>query len=84
MVFTSDGGGQVIAARKPIVGAERVARAMRALSKAGGEAAIVDVNGMPGVLAVGGGEATVVSFTIDDGRIVAIDAVRNPDKLRLP
>ena len=28
--------------------------------------------------------ATVISFTIDDGRIVAIDAVRNPDKLRLP
>ena len=39
---------------------------------------------MPGVLAVGGGEATVVSFTVDDGRIVAIDAMRNPDKLRLP
>ena len=39
---------------------------------------------MPGVLAVDGGLATVISFTIDDGRIVAIDAVRNPDKLRLP
>jgi RNA polymerase sigma-70 factor (ECF subfamily) len=85
VVFTADGGGHAVAARKPLVGANRVARAIRALSKAGaGELAIVDVNGMPGVLAVGGGEATVISFTIDDGRIVAIDAVRNPDKLRLP
>jgi RNA polymerase sigma-70 factor (ECF subfamily) len=39
---------------------------------------------MPGALSVEGGMATVISFTIDDGRIVAIDAVRNPDKLRLP
>ena len=83
-VLTTDGGGVVTAARKPIVGAERVARAIRALSKNAGEAAIVDVNGMPGVLAISGGVATVISFTIDDGRIVAIDSVRNPDKLRLP
>jgi RNA polymerase sigma-70 factor (ECF subfamily) len=85
VVFTADGGGQATASRKPIVGAERVARAMRALAKTGAaEVAIVDVNGMPGVLAVGRGEVTVVSFTLDDGRIVAIDAMRNPDKLRLP
>ena len=83
-VLTTDGGGHVTAARKPIVGADRVARAIRALSKNAGELAIVDVNGMPGVLAIDGGVATVISFTIDDGRIVAIDAVRNPDKLRLP
>ncbi len=83
-VLTTDGGGHVTAARKPIVGADRVARAIRALSKNAGEMAIVDVNGMPGVLAIDGGVATVISFTIDDGRIVAIDAVRNPDKLRLP
>jgi hypothetical protein len=29
-----------------------------------------------------GGDVTVVSFTIDAGRIVAIDSVRNPEKLR--
>ena len=28
------------------------------------------------------GAVTVMSFTIDDGRIVAIDVQRNPEKLR--
>jgi hypothetical protein len=43
---------------------------------------LVTVNGGPG-LAVrdGGGVLTVVSFTMDRGRITALDVVRNPDKL---
>jgi hypothetical protein len=28
------------------------------------------------------GERSVIAFTLDAGRIVAIDVVRNPDKLR--
>lgn len=31
---------------------------------------------------VAGDAATVVSFRVDDGRIVAVDAQRNPEKLR--
>lgn len=84
-VLRTDGGGVVIAARKPIVGAQRVARAISGLARKGADGAevsIVDINGMPGVLTVAGDEATVVSFSIDDGRIVAIDAQRNPEKLR--
>jgi hypothetical protein len=40
------------------------------------------VNGAPGVVMRDGfGFLTVISFTVDGGRIVSIDAVRNPDKL---
>ena len=75
--------------RKPIEGADRRSRArLLALGRSGGRgtvARIVDVNGMPGLFAERrDGVATVVAFTVDDGRITAIDIVRNPDKLRRP
>jgi RNA polymerase sigma-70 factor, ECF subfamily len=87
VVFTSDGGGQVTAARKPIEGADRVARLSKALATkgiaAGATWELVDVNGLPGWMGVGAdGAVTVMSFTVDGGRIVAIDVQRNPEKLR--
>jgi RNA polymerase sigma-70 factor (ECF subfamily) len=87
VVFTSDGGGRVVALRKPIEGAERVARLAKGLATRGIAAGtrweIVDVNGMPGWLGVAAdGVMTVMNFTVDDGRIVAIDVQRNPEKLR--
>ena len=87
VVFTSDGGGVVTAARKPIVGADRVARVTKALTtkgvRVGARVELVEVNGMPGWMSTApDGSATVMSFTIDDGRIVAIDVQRNPEKLR--
>jgi RNA polymerase sigma-70 factor (ECF subfamily) len=43
---------------------------------------LATVNGGPGlVVRDGGGVLTVVSFTIDRGRITALDVIRNPDKL---
>jgi RNA polymerase sigma-70 factor (ECF subfamily) len=43
---------------------------------------VVDVNGAPGlVVETTGGERSVFAFTVDGGRITAIDIVRNPDKL---
>jgi RNA polymerase sigma-70 factor (ECF subfamily) len=81
-VLTSDGGGIVNAARKPVAGAERVARAITALGR-DAEMALVDVNGMPGLAGHGrDGVPSVVAFTIDDGRITRIDFQRNPEKLR--
>jgi RNA polymerase sigma-70 factor, ECF subfamily len=63
-----------------------VARLSKALTAKGAGAThveLVDVNGMPGLLSIGSdGVATVMSFTVDDGRIVAIDVQRNPEKLR--
>ena len=84
VVFTSDGGGVVSAARKPLAGAERVARVVLALAAKGAvRQEPVDVNGLRGSLVVGyDGVPTVFSFTVDAGRIVAIDVQRNPAKLR--
>ncbi|HEY8045434.1 MAG TPA: hypothetical protein VIF35_14275, partial [Streptosporangiaceae bacterium] len=43
---------------------------------------MASVNGSPGlVVRDGGGVLTVVAFTVDQGRITALDAIRNPDKL---
>ncbi|HEX4692231.1 MAG TPA: RNA polymerase sigma factor SigJ [Solirubrobacteraceae bacterium] len=85
-VLRADSGGMVTAPRKPIEGAAKVARTTIGLARTGGKGAtvrIVDVNGMPGLLAEGAdGIATVVALTVDDGRITAIDIVRNPEKLR--
>jgi RNA polymerase sigma-70 factor (ECF subfamily) len=87
VVLRADSGGMVSAPRKPIEGAARVARTTIGLArtgvKLGSTVRIVDVNGMPGLLAAGtDGSATVVAVTVDDGRITAIDVTRNPEKLR--
>lgn len=87
-VFRSDGGGRVPTAGKPLVGAERVARALvglgRAATRAGREVRgrFARVNGATGLIVEDGETTSVVSLTIDAGRIVALDVVRNPDKLR--
>jgi RNA polymerase sigma-70 factor (ECF subfamily) len=88
VTFRSDGGGKVTAAREPQHGAARVAQMLASFAavneRLGGRSlgAIVDVNGLPGLVVTDGDLSTVISFTVDRGRIVAIDAVRNPDKLR--
>lgn len=88
VVFRSDGGGQVPSARYPLEGADRVARALLSLERkrqsAGHEmrGAPGLVNGQLGFVYYEGKNLNVLSFTIDGGRIVALDVVRNPDKLR--
>jgi RNA polymerase sigma-70 factor (ECF subfamily) len=43
---------------------------------------VATVNGVPGlVMRDGDGVLTVIAFTIDAGRITAMDVMRNPDKL---
>jgi RNA polymerase sigma-70 factor (ECF subfamily) len=86
VVMRSDGGGRVRAARKPVQGAERVGRVVLGVARKnleGAELEIVDVNGAPGVLVrEASGDVSVGAFTVDGGRITAIDVVRNPDKLK--
>jgi RNA polymerase sigma-70 factor (ECF subfamily) len=86
VTMRSDGGGRVTAARHPLHGADRVARALVAmarknLTRGPGRAALVSVNGGPGIVYELAGERSVMAFTVDGGRIAAIDIVRNPDKL---
>ena len=85
VVWTSDGGGRAITARKPLRGAGRVARAWVALRRkasVGATATPIELNGRLGLM-IGGADRnrSVISFVVDGGRITRIDLVRNPDKL---
>ncbi|MBO2453002.1 RNA polymerase sigma factor SigJ [Actinomadura barringtoniae] len=82
-VLRGDGGGKVSALGHVERGAESVARILLALiSRPLEHMRIAEVNGAPGlVLGDGEGHVSVASFTIDAGRITAIDVIRNPDKL---
>jgi RNA polymerase sigma-70 factor, ECF subfamily len=86
VVWTSDGGGRATAARRPIHGADRVARAWMALRRnetIDPLATPVEVNGRLGLLIEGAdGYRSALSFDVDAGRIARIDVVRNPEKLR--
>ncbi len=83
----SDGGGKVVAATRPVLGADRVAKFI--LGYAGklhwseSDFQLVMINGTAGLLMRHpiSGNGTY-SFDIVDGRIRAIYVVRNPDKLR--
>ncbi len=87
-VMRSDGGGRVHAAGRPLLGADRIARALLGLRRATArrghaiEDRLARVNGAVGLVLVDREATSVVSLTIDAGRIAAIDVVRNPDKLR--
>jgi RNA polymerase sigma-70 factor (ECF subfamily) len=83
VVWTSDGGGVATAARKPLRGGARVARAWVAFSRntVGGPGEI-SLNGRLGlVITSRDGHRAAVSFVVSGGRIARIDAVRNPAKL---
>jgi RNA polymerase sigma-70 factor (ECF subfamily) len=88
VVLRSDGGGLVSGvARRPVIGAENVARLL--LGVAAKHAAFpwrLRVNGAIGLVFEGSdGIAGVMAFTVDDGRITEIDFVVNPEKLsRVP
>ena len=87
-VLYSDGGGKVAAARKPVVGAARIARVMAAVTRKelvrrNLEPRLVRVNGQPGrIQRTPDGEVwSVLSIDVVDGRIQTVRVVRNPDKL---
>jgi RNA polymerase sigma-70 factor (ECF subfamily) len=84
--WTADGGGKVGAAPLPIVGADRIARLVIGLREkfwAPNRAVeVAAVNGETG-LCIRDGNRLVATMSIatDGGRIVAVYAVVNPDKL---
>ncbi|HWC79578.1 MAG TPA: RNA polymerase sigma-70 factor [Pseudonocardiaceae bacterium] len=84
VVFVGDGGGIKQAVLRPVVGAEKVARALgvglRQIDVASLRTA--QVNGWPAlVLRFDGQVDTVLALRIDDGLITGLYAVRNPEKL---
>jgi RNA polymerase sigma-70 factor (ECF subfamily) len=88
-VFIGDGGGKATAFPQPLVGAQRIARAIRAIFRqaARGEDAVTvtptAVNGQPGWIAHDGDGAVIVVMALDiaEGRVTAIRSIVNPDKL---
>ena len=84
VVLTSDGGGVVNAARRPVLGPDRVARFMMGVAAKPTAAAYVpvEVNGRLGLAAMDGDRLQVVlSFTVDGGLVTRIDIVLAPAKL---
>jgi RNA polymerase sigma-70 factor, ECF subfamily len=89
--FWSDGGGKVLAARRPVFGRDHVVTLLlgiRRTAPATGIALdsitldIVEVNREPAiVMRVAGVIEAVYVATVDDGVISALRIVRNPDKL---
>ncbi len=83
VIAVADGGGLVPANRKPVVGAEPVARFMLWLGQREGTTITpIWVNGGPGVRLEADGElVSIASFDVRDGRIAGIYAIANPHKL---
>ncbi|MER6980927.1 nuclear transport factor 2 family protein, partial [Streptomyces carpinensis] len=83
--WTADSGGKTTAARRPVVGAEKVAAVlvnvfrMRRLDL---RIEVVNCNHTPAMVVHGGDHLEGVFLVeITDGRISGIYAIRNPDKL---
>lgn len=86
VVSVADSGGKVRgAARRPLVGGERLARYLiGGMAKVQGMlvASATWVNGQPGVrMELDGRLVGVVSLTVEDGRITRVYSIANPDKL---
>ncbi|WP_433627672.1 RNA polymerase sigma-70 factor [Nocardia sp. CA-120079] len=85
VVSTADGGGQVTAARRPIVGAAAVARYVAGLFRwevPGMVMALEEINGALAVVVWSAGEpALVVGVDTLDDAVTALRLIVNPEKL---
>lgn len=88
VVLTSDGGGLVTSARRPVAGAAKVAAFLQGLMtrmSASERVAPITLNGELGIGVFDHGRlTTAVSFTLDAGRVTRLDMVRTPRKLPAP
>lgn len=86
-VFYSDGGGKRRAALNPIYGRAKILRFIVGIAKRGGLAPPsalqrATINGLPGFIVHGAEGVETLALEISGEHIVAIYAIRNPDKLR--
>ena len=85
VVAISDGGGKAFAALRPVHSRENVSRGvLGSLSKAPPDSVrMEEVNGQPAIVATRGGEPRgVLLLDVKAGKVQALYAVVNPDKLR--
>ncbi|WP_350227472.1 RNA polymerase sigma factor SigJ [Agromyces mangrovi Wang et al. 2018] len=88
VVLRADGGGVVSAGRRPVVGADRVARYLLGLQeKRAGDGLEFDLREGPGglvlVVSVGGAVDSVISTRVAGERVTDLWIMRNPAKLGL-
>ncbi|MCV7222921.1 RNA polymerase sigma-70 factor [Mycolicibacterium elephantis] len=85
VTWTADSDGKATAARKPVVGAEKVAKMLVGLVRVAGERGRVEpamYNNAPALkLYLGDSFEGVITVEITDGRISHFYAMRNPEKL---
>ena len=83
VVLASDGGGRARAARKPLVGRDRVSKFLLGVTRKSGQVyQLTHLNGEPALFALQDGMVvTAFSFEIDRTGIHAVHIMRNPDKL---
>ncbi|TWD82515.1 RNA polymerase sigma-70 factor (ECF subfamily) [Kribbella amoyensis] len=85
VVFRTDGGGVVAAARRTVAGPDRVAQLLFGLNDLYADASqrMAVVNGGPGlVMERDGIVIAVATITVTDDAVTAIDVIVNPAKLR--
>ncbi|TME95537.1 MAG: RNA polymerase sigma-70 factor [Chloroflexi bacterium] len=85
VVAISDGGGKAFAALRPVHSREKVSRGvLGSFSKAQPDSVrMEEVNGQPAIVATRGGEPRgVLLLDVKAGKVQALYAVVNPDKLR--
>ncbi|MFE6256657.1 RNA polymerase sigma factor SigJ [Agromyces sp. NPDC057865] len=87
VVLVSDGGGHASAARRPVLGADHVARFILGLQEKRGSVMEVSVHetadGLTLAFAEGGVVDSVAVLDVRDDRISRVWIMRNPEKLRL-
>ena len=87
VVLITDGGGRAKAARRPITGADKVARFLVGIAQQGADIpglrmAVAEVNGWPAIVGwVGAEPFGSISLTLSGERIHQVLVVVNPDKL---
>ncbi|MEZ4437300.1 MAG: RNA polymerase sigma factor SigJ [bacterium] len=87
VVLVTDGGGEVLAVGKPIVGAARVARVFGAIARkyplpASAVVRPARINGLPGVVVMEGGRCVqTLAVEVRGGKVVRVLGVRSPSKL---
>jgi len=86
--WTADSDGKASAARRPVVGAEKVAAVMIGLFRLGSRlpnmrVETVNCNNAPAIMVYTGDDHLegVFIFEVIDGKITNFYAIRNPDKL---
>lgn len=86
VVLLADGGGKVSAARRPVVGADRVARFLIGLPHLEPTAITeptLTPEGLAFLVTIDGRADSVISVDVTGDRITDVYIVRNPDKLTL-